>query len=224
CTRVVRDLTKSASELTFKYFGKGVDHLNRIALYGAISDYCDETDFVREELCFYDKRTIYLEAGLLSQSLGESRSDYGFKREIMKNLASGKEPNSIPGVVENAINSAKKEWVVYERIKDIVRVVGDLAIIDNIEKGVSAGKAAKFSIGITEKNIGVGIRVRHDFADISVRKKGNFPMDLDLVLRSIAFRLGGSGGGHASAAGARIPSRNIDEFIRTLADEVASIS
>lgn len=223
CTHVVRDTTRSASELTFRYFQNYVKNLNRVALYGAISDYCDETDFIRKELYFYDKRTIYLEAGLLSQSLGESRGDYKFKRELVEELAKGAAPSSISKVVRNAVRSAKKEWIVYEYVRENVRTLNDISVVDTVEKGVSAGKAAKFAIGATNKKIGIGIKLRNNFADISVRKRGDFAMDLNYVLRIIAPRFGGSGGGHPSAAGARIPSDKISEFVGMLAKEASAL-
>lgn len=223
CSTVVRDLTRSASELAFRYFQKHVNNLDRVALYGAISNYCDETDFIREELYFYDKRTIYLEAGLLSQSLGESRGDYKFKRGLVEKLAKGAAPSSIDKVVINAVRSAKKEWVVYEYVRENVRSTGDIAIVDRVEEGVSAGKVAKFAIGITNKKLGIGIKPRNNFVDISVRKRGDFPMDLNYALRNIAPRLGGSGGGHPPAAGARISSDKIEEFVSMFSKEVSAV-
>ena len=223
CTRIVRDVTKSASELIFRHFQKYVMPLNRVALYGAISDYCDETEFVREELYLYDKRTIYLEAGLLSQSLGEAKGDYKFKRELVKELSSGTAPSSINRVVRNAIRSAKKEWILYEYVRENVRTVGEIAIVDEVGEGVSAGKAAKFAIGVTGKKVGIGIKLRNGFVDMSVRKRGDFPMDLDNALRNIAPRLRGSGGGHPSAAGARILLNKVDEFTDVLAREISAL-
>ncbi|MFQ6136199.1 MAG: DHHA1 domain-containing protein [Candidatus Hydrothermarchaeales archaeon] len=224
CTQVVRDRTKSASELTFRFFEAEIPpELNRVALFGAISDYCDETKFIRDELDIYDKRTIYLEAGLLSQCLNEARGNPNYKREVLYQLANGAMPSEIDGVVEKAMKSTEKEWDAYSYVHRRVEVVDGIAIVKNVPRGISPTKVAKFSMGIAGKDIGIGLKFKKDFADLGVRKRGDFPLDLNRVLRTIAPRFGGTGGGHPTAGGARIPKEHLDEFISAFAKEISAI-
>lgn len=223
-TTVVMDTTKSSSELTFRLFeGDLPKDMNRVALFGAISDYCDETDFINSELDVFDKRTIYLEAGLLSQCLIQSMGDPNYKRSLVYQLAEGQMPSAIKGVVERAMKSTKKEWEVYDYVQKNVEVTDGIALIRNVPKGVSPTKVAKFCLGASGKNIGMGIRYKKGFADLGVRKRGDFPLDINNVLRTIAPRYGGTGGGHPNAGGARIRKESLDEFILALSKEVSAI-
>jgi len=221
CTKIIRDTTKSTSELTYKAFNKELDReMNRIALFGAISDYCDSTKFIQDELDAYDKRTIYMEAGLLSQALGESRGDYPFKKKVVAELSRMMVPSSIERLVSKALAATKKEWLLYKYVQKNVSVAGEIAIVKDVPHGMSPKKAAKFAVGLTSCAIGLSMVERKDYIDMSMRKRTGFHLNLDRVLRTIAPRFGGTGGGHESAAGARIPKGSIDEFIRLLAKEI----
>lgn len=224
CTKVIRNKTKSTSELTYRLFQSYIDKdLKRVALFGAISDYCDETKFVHEELEIYDKRTIYLESGLLSQCLGEAKRDHNFKRKLVRKLARRVMPSTIDKVVKMAINATKKEWRVYNKFHEKVEIIEDIAIVRDLPEGVSTTKVAKFAMGATERKVGMGIKFRKDFADMGLRKREDFPLDLNHTLRTIAPRFGGTGGGHPSAAGARIPRDSLDDFLSALAKEISAI-
>ncbi|MEE8168449.1 MAG: DHHA1 domain-containing protein [Candidatus Hydrothermarchaeales archaeon] len=217
CTKIMWDTKKSSSELTYRFLN--LDDMSHLALFGAIADYCDSTRFVVEELDFYDKRTISLEAGLLSQCLGVSRGDYSFKREIIKELANGKMPSSMQRVVRKALKASKKEWQLYDYVRENVHELEGLAVI-RTPNGLSPTKAAKFAIGAAGSPVGLSTQDRDSYVDISVRKRYDLSLDLNHVLRTIAPRLGGSGGGHESAAGARIPKEKFEEFVMLLSTEV----
>jgi len=67
---VVYDIYCSSSELTYMFFEEQLGfEYSRVAVYGAIGDYLDETPWVKEVLEKWDKRSIYFEAGVLSQGL-----------------------------------------------------------------------------------------------------------------------------------------------------------
>ena len=61
-----------AAELVYRKFENELpEHALRLALYGAIGDYCDDTPFAKLHFDDVDKRTLYLEAGILVQALQE---------------------------------------------------------------------------------------------------------------------------------------------------------
>ncbi len=222
CTRAIIEQNCSASELVYHLLKEKIPHeMNRVALFGAISDYCDETDLVKNELDTYDKRTIYLEAGLLSQCLGESKGDYAFKKEIINKLSRGILPSSVDRVVKKALGATKKEWRLHKFVVNNAIVHNGIAVVNDIPRGISPTKAAKFAVGTKGRPIGLGIKKRNDHVDISVRKERGFHLDLNRTLRIIASRYNGSGGGHPAAAGARIPMEHLEDFIETLAREVS---
>jgi RecJ-like exonuclease len=223
-TLVVRDLTKSASELTYTHLGtKGME---LPAIFGAISDYyTDKTEFVEKTLEVYDKRTIYLEAGLLSQALlAQGKRDYEFKRKILTSLSHGIAPSSKPELVRKAISGTKKEWETIDYVINEFETIDGIALVRDVPKGISPNKAAKFALGASGLPIAISTRVKKGrFVDISSRKLSTFSLDLNLTFRTIALRFGGSGGGHPSAAGARIPLKHFDEFLEALRKEVEAI-
>ena len=76
-----------ASELTYREFKSQIPRdMSRVAIYGAIGDYADYTEFIQLLLLDWDKRTLYFESGLLNQGLDNKRHDYDFKRRIVDEL------------------------------------------------------------------------------------------------------------------------------------------
>ncbi|MFQ5800356.1 MAG: DHHA1 domain-containing protein [Candidatus Hydrothermarchaeales archaeon] len=222
-THVIRDLTKSSSELTYTHFGK--KNMELVAIFGAISDYyTDTTDFVRKTLETYDKRTIYLESGLLSQALGaQGKRDYRFKRKLVEILSKGIMPSSKPEIVRKAVAGTKKEWETIELVKKTVDIIDGIGIVRDVPRGTSPTKAAKFALGVTGLPLCISTRKKKRNVDISARKLSTFSLDLNITFRTIAPRFGGSGGGHPSAAGARIPQKFFEDFLEALKKEVEAI-
>ncbi len=222
-TQLVHTIGQSTSELAFKLFESDLPpELDRVALWGAIADYAMDTDFVREKLNKYDRRTIYMEAGLLSQALGEAGGDYQYKREVVERLAKAEPPSEIPEIVDRALKATRREWKVWEYVKEHVVQEGNLAIVYDLPHG-GLGKAALYALGVTGKDVGVCTRKNKDEVDLSIRRREGIKLDLNTLLRRITSRIGGSGGGHEGAAGASIPVEVFDEFIETLKKEVSPI-
>ncbi|MDD4497418.1 MAG: DHH family phosphoesterase, partial [Methanosarcinaceae archaeon] len=70
------------------------------------------------------------------------------------------------------------------------------------------------------KNVGIAAEHRQNkhVYDLSIRSRG--PVDVNLALRTIAPRFGGSGGGHPLAAGARIPENLLESFLHAFDKEI----
>ena len=222
-THVSHSTGASASELTFRFFRGDINpDLDRAALWGAISDYAVETDFVRAGLNKYDRRTIYMEAGLLSQALGEAAGDYHYKRDIVLKLAQSVPPSDIPEVVERAVKATKREWETWRYVKEHVKKEGNLAIVYDLPVG-SLGKAALYALGTTGADIGICTRTVENEVDLSARRREGADIDLNTMLRHITARIGGSGGGHEGAAGATIPLELFETFMEAVRKEISPI-
>ncbi|WP_456473952.1 DHHA1 domain-containing protein [Candidatus Pyrohabitans sp.] len=225
CHRILSDTSRSSSELTYQLFRRGIFRdgldrdMERVALFGAISDFNDGTDFISTELNYFDKRTIYMEAGILSQSLGDSKFDYDFKKMVVRNLAKKKMPSQIDEVVARAIRATKKEWKLYDFVNKHVELIEGMAVVRKLPKGVSPTKAAKFAIGKTGAGVGLCMVRRNGHYDITFRRHADFPVDLNETLRLVSLRFEGSGGGHPAAAGARIPGEHLEDFLITVSRE-----
>lgn len=222
-TQFAHEIGTSASELTFRLFAPGINpDLDRAALWGAIADYCEQTEFVRNGLNKYDRRTIYMEAGLLSQALGEAAGDYHYKREVVLKLAQCIPPTEIPEIVERAIKATKREWDTYDYVKAHVVRERNIAIVYDLPSG-SLGKAALYALGVTGADIGICTRKNNNDVDLSMRRRAGAKIDLNELLRHVTVRLGGSGGGHEGAAGATIPAELFDTFLKMIKNEISPV-
>lgn len=208
----------SASELTFKHFmNKLVPDFDRVALFGCIGDYADQTKWVKEALTRWDKRQIYFEAGVLVQGLEGSRKLHDFKRHVVNHLSENRRPSMLSELVVRALIQAVNNEELHNWVEKEVRTVGEVAYV--INPPGSLGIAATYSMGITGKPVGLAAELRGHQYIISVRAvKG--VIDLNKALRETATALGGSGGGHSDAAGARVPKEALIPLIKGLSDKV----
>ena len=102
-----------------------------------------------------------------------------------------------------------------------IRVEGGIAYTLNFP--FSLGKMATYIRGLTNAVIGIaGERRKDNKIDMSLRTCDE-GIDLNKLLRKIAPELGGSGGGHPMAAGARIPEKNFDKLIKELNEKISLI-
>jgi len=221
---VIHSITSSASELTFKYyieFGKLSRDYERIALYGAIGDYLDETSWVKEALERWGKRQIYFEAGVLIQGLEGSRRMYDFKRHVVEHLSKNKRPSQLGELVVKALVEASNNEMLYEWVKHNVNVEENVAYV--IDPPGSLGIAAVYARGVTGREVGIAAERRNDLMVMSLRA-GKKSIDLNKFLRQVTAYLGGSGGGHPHAAGCRIPYRSFKKLIEKLNSRLRELS
>ncbi|QOR94386.1 DHH family phosphoesterase [Thermosphaera chiliense] len=211
----IHDPCCSASELSYRYFsGKGLDpEYGRVALYGAISDYLDETAWVRSELLKWDRRGIYLEAGIITQGLEGSRRDHEFKRKVVAHLSGNKLPSTLPDLVSRALHQAVVDEELRLWVKANVNVYGDISYV--IDPRGSLGRAANYAMVYGGTLVGVAAESRGDIYVLSLRSRGG--VDLNKVLRELSRRLNIHGGGHPYAAGARVKKDVFKQFLDELA-------
>jgi len=216
--RVYHEEGASASELTFRYFSKKLDReYSRVALYGAIADYLDQTEWVRSTLSMWDKRIIYFESGVLSQALEHSRKLHDFKRRVVAYLSENKLPSQNSELLVRAVQQAAQNEELLHWVEKHVQVEGAVAYV--IDPPGSLGIAATLAKGLTGSLVGIAAERRGDKYVMSLRAvKG--VIDLNRVLRAAVKRFGGTGGGHPEAAGARIPARVFETLIIILNKEI----
>ncbi|MEZ5334014.1 MAG: DHHA1 domain-containing protein [Methanolobus sp.] len=206
------DLSICASELTYKVLEKKLSRdMRRVAIYGAIGDYYDNSPSIKEWLYDWDKRSLFFQAGTLIQALIFSGRNYDFKRKMLLPLSHDKIPTEIPNVLKNAKAGALLEEELRIRVKKEVKPLKNLAYVVDPEGYMS--KSAIYAASYGRKGVGISAEFRHrrNAYDMSLRSRDT--VDLNVLLRRIAPQFGGSGGGHASAAGARIPKESFNEFL-----------
>lgn len=202
-----------SSELTYRVFDDLLsEEMKRVAIYGAIGDFCDNTPCVKNWVRDWDKRSLYFQAGTLIQAILQKGRDYEFKRTLLKPLSKNIIPSNIPGLLELAREAAINEEKIRIFVKEHVETLRNSAYIVNTNNSIS--KAAIYAASYGQKEVGIAAeyRERKGVYDLSIRSRGE--VDLNRVLRSVAPKFGGSGGGHPSAAGARIPESSLKAFLR----------
>lgn len=211
----IHDTCCSASELTYRFFeGEGLDpEYSRIALYGAIGDYLDETPWVKKELDRWDKRSIYLEAGILIQGLEGSRKDHEFKRKVVEHLSG----NHLPSTLRELSERALKQSIVDEHLRvwvkqNILKYGTSISYV--INPPGSVGRAANYARIYGATPVGIALEERKDIFVMSLRAIPG--IDLNRILREMSHQLGIHGGGHPQAAGARVEKDKLYRFLKLL--------
>jgi RecJ-like exonuclease len=207
------DVEACSSELTYRLFEERLDRdMRRVAIYGAIGDFCDNTPHVKNWVRDWDKRSLYFQAGTLIQAIIHKGKEYEFKRELLEPLSNDIIPSNIPDLLELAREAAINEEEIRLFVKENVEVLRNSAYIVNTNNSISKAAIYAASYGRREVGIAAEYRERKGAYELSIRSRGE--VDVNRLLRSIAPRFGGSGGGHPLAAGARIPENSLNAFLR----------
>ncbi|RLF18261.1 MAG: phosphoesterase [Thermoprotei archaeon] len=203
-----------ASELTYRYFEDKLPwEYNRLAIYGAISDYMADTDFIRKAISMWDVRHIYFEAGVLAQGLEGSRKMYDFKRHVVEHLSKNRLPSALSELLIRALIESTNEDILVEYIKKNVKTYGNIAYI--LDPPGSITRAATYARSIAKKPIGIAGQTKGNKIIMSLRTDRD-DIDLNRILRIIAKKLNIDGGGHRRAAGARMNANLFKEFLSLL--------
>jgi RecJ-like exonuclease len=206
------DVEACSSELTYRVFEDLLSRdMRRVAIYGAIGDFYDNTPHVKNWVKDWDKRSLYFQAGTLIQAIIHKGKDYDFKRDLLEPLSNDVIPSNIPGLLELAREAAINEEKIRLFVKENVKVLNNSAYIVNTNNSISKAAIYAASYGQREVGIAAEYRERKDAYDLSIRSRGT--VDVNRLLRSVAPEFGGSGGGHPLAAGARIPEDSLEAFL-----------
>ncbi len=209
------DTSVSSSELIYRHFRNEIPG-ERVwmSIYGAIGDYTDNTEFVEKTLLNWDMRAIYLEACTLVMGIKEdSFESYDGKRRIVQRLAKGDNPSDIEGLMRAAKEAVNREFDIYEIVKKHARKSGDVGYFLSSQYFGFRGPIAIFASNVTNTRIGLCVYSRKNHMDITMRTR-DYSIPLADVAKKAAGKLGGSGGGHNQAAGARIPPTEFKEFLK----------
>ena len=210
-----------AAELVYRRFEADLpEHAVRLALYGAIGDFCDDTPFAKLHFDDIDKRTSYFEAGILVQALQEI--DYRREsKDLVYQLSLGVKPSSMNDMVDLAIKATRIEHEVFRYVQKNAQKTGKLGYILDMPIYGYRGKSAKFSAYVTNSIVGISARTSDDEVDMSLRRRGT-NVDLNKALNTVLSGFeGASGGGHPAAAGANLERGQFPKFLQLLSEYVA---
>lgn len=212
---LVHDPLSCASLLTYAYFSGRIDpDMSRVAMYGAIGDYRDDAPIAVALSEQWDKRSLYYEAGTLSQGIEIGRRDYDYKRLIVLSLSRNVLPSEIEGLARHAIEASHLENELRLRIQGQVVRMSNLSYVVNPDGFISKAAIYARVYGHTPVGVACEYHSSKDAYDISARAIGDH--DLNRAVSLAASKYGGTGGGHPQAAGGRIPAPKLMEFLKYL--------
>lgn len=136
------DIEACSSELTYRLFEDRLNRdMRRVAIYGAIGDFCDNTPHVKSWVNDWDKRNLYFQAGTLIQAIFHKGKDYEFKRNLLDSLSKDIIPSNIPDLLEFAREAAINEEKIRLFVKENVRVLRNSAYIVNTNNSISKAQS-----------------------------------------------------------------------------------
>lgn len=213
----VHDLDASSSELIYRYFQKEIPRERVwIAIYGAIGDYLDDTEFMKEKILNWDRRALFFEVSTIVLGIkNEQFESYDAKRRIVQTLAKGDNPSDIPGLVRSAKIAVNREFDLYEIIKKKAKTYGNIAYIKDLPSFGFRGPSALFAATARNKPLGIYAHTRDRYVDVTMRTRSK-DLKLNELAEDAADAVKGAGGGHSEAAGAKIPVGTFRTFLQKL--------
>lgn len=204
-----------SSELTYRVLAHRLNRdMRRVAIYGSIGDYADNSNTIQEWLEDWDKRAVFFQAGALVQAVIYAGREFDFKRVLVEHLSKDHLPSDIPEVLEFARHCSELEEQLRLRIKKQVKSLQNLAYVID-PKGYKS-KSAIYAAAYGQRKIGGSAEYRQTKHSYDMSFRSRSLVNLNLILRDIAPRYGGTGGGLPEAAGARIPVANFKAFLNEL--------
>ena len=203
-----------ASELVYDYFKKELPPERAwLALYGAIGDFTDEGKSAQSIMQNWDKHQVYFEVCSMIMAIKMKRfEDYDAKRGIVSALAKGHNPSNIDGIVECAAEAVGRELELYHEAREKAMLIGRIGYMKDLPSFGFRGPAALFSATVTNSPIGMYMHRRKNIVDVTIRRR--VPgIALNKLAEYASERVGGSGGGHAEAAGCRLPIGTENAFL-----------
>jgi single-stranded-DNA-specific exonuclease len=216
-TTYVHARNSSASELIYRHYMSDIPRERVwLALYGAIGDYADNTPFARSRIRSWDRRALFFEVSTISLGIkNDEFANYDAKRRIVRTLARGDNPSDVPGLVKSAKRAVNREFELYELIKDKAQTYGKVAYVKDVPSFGFRGPSALFTATVKNARLGICAHTRERYVDITMRTR-DYSLRLNTLADRAAERVGGSGGGHPSAAGAKIPKGAFKKFLDEL--------
>ncbi len=212
----IHEKDTSSSEMIYKYYQKDIPRERVwIAIYGAIGDYSDDTEFVKERILNWDRRALFFEVSTIVLGIKNDEFEgYDAKRRIVSTLAKGENPSDVPGLVKSAKEAVNREFDLYEIIKKKAKTYGNIAYVKDLPSFGFRGPSALFAATTREKPLGLYVHTRERYIDVTMRTRAR--LKLNEIAEDAAEAVQGSGGGHTEAAGAKIPIGSFNSFLKNL--------
>jgi single-stranded-DNA-specific exonuclease len=214
---LVHDTTECSAMLTFLTLRKELpQEAGYLALYGAVTDYMDNSPTASRMMERFDRQFVLLESTMLAYALAKNSDNNDLLDKIVRELAAMKQPHEIGRVNELALEQLKVVTALPAEVKVQGKTTGKLAYMETLEG--STGNVAKLLLGAFDAVVGASYkRKKDDRVEVSLRATSESKIHLGQTISEIAARHGGNGGGHQRAAGCSLPASELEPVLRELA-------
>ena len=192
-----------------------------LACYAAVTDYLDNQPIAKALIGSFDRQLILLESTMLAYALTYEGTKISFGNRIVREFQALKFPHEMNGIPMLAKKQAGRMKSILERVGKDGKQYGNFAYIESDES--SLGLVANLLIG--EFSVPIALAYRRnphtDMIEMSLRGRYDSEFKLGEIISRITKKVGGMGGGHAKASGARIPGGSMQEFLDRLKKELS---
>lgn len=191
-----------------------------LAAYGAVTDPPVSGRLTREVMLKTSWNLDAYEGHLLALALSSPKCTDGLRVRIVRELAALKLPHQMGEVRRLADQQAAGMLRIQKQLYDRAEVKGRVAIVR--AGRLSLGTTAELLLGVPNvaASLVYGTTGSSVHTRISVRGTDECDRHLGKLLSVLSRRVGGEGGGHRIAAGAMVPTRRLQEFLRLFVREV----
>jgi PAS domain S-box-containing protein len=200
----------STSELAWEFFKPAPSH-DFIAVLGAIGDYKERTPQIQGLIERYDERKVYPEALFLEWALMVSEDS--FKQGVVEELVQGKWPYQMSIMGKEADAIVRRQRTLERYVREKVEKICERVMLIRDPPFKATGPAATLLTKLDNVDIGMASRIDENHVYLSLRRHEESDINLASLIDQIASKFGGMGGGHAAAAGGKIPVGRFDEVL-----------
>lgn len=187
-----------------------------LAAIAAVADYLDHGPLARRLIQKFDRHLILFEAATLTYALARKGARRPIASHVVEGLSQLKLPHEMDNIPQLAVEQAQIMTQLLSQAAEKGVRKPNFAYME--ADPYSAGNVASTLIGALDVPIGVGYNVdrKAGFVELSLRGSDECQTHLGRVAAKLSHELGGFGGGHAKASGARIPLANLPKFLTLL--------
>jgi PAS domain S-box-containing protein len=181
---------------------------------GAIGDYKERTPQIQGLIERYNERKVYPEALFLEWALMVSEDS--FKRGVVEELVQGKWPYQMSIMGKEADAIVRRQRTLERYVRDKAEKICEHVMLVRNPPFKATGPAATLLTKLDNVDIGIASRTDENHVYLSLRRHEESDINLASLIDQSASKFGGMGGGHAAAAGGKIPVKRLDEFLLEL--------
>ncbi len=214
---VVHSVRDCTSALVYHHLKDGLPSGASIFVACAsLADYLGDGPIASKIISEYDRLYLYFETSILAYALEEAGGREEHLESIVDAIAVMRHPHEIKGLINMASRYARRVAAFYDKAMTEGKAGDRYAYI--YAGGFPKGTAANLVRCALRKPVGLAYSTEEgsEVVEVSLRAAPEYSKDLGLITRRLASRLGGFGGGHPKASGARIPKNGLQLFLSEL--------